>query len=160
MKKIVNVLIITLVLLVSHIVFAAPLPPNQATVKGLSLSSSMQQVVQVMGEPYRTGHWEFTYDTMYEYPGVNFVFLTKYGSLDNPMTKIILDAPQATMDNGIKVGMTSRAVMDILGTDYSFNTVTSDIAYKVVIDPVKYDVGTITFKMDGNIVKKIFIERS
>ncbi len=159
MKKTITMLLVSLALLMTHIVYAAPLQPNQATVKGLSLGSSMQQVVQVMGEPYRRGHWEFTYDTMYEYPGVNFVFLTKYGSLDCPMTLIILDAPQAALDNGLKVGVTRNTVMNTLGNDFKFDTVTGDLAYTVVIDPVTYKVGTMTFKMDDGVVQKIFIQR-
>lgn len=160
MKKTLNALLITLVLLVAHIVSAAPLQMNQATVKGLSLSSSMNQVVQVMGNPYRTRHWKYTYDTMYEYPGVNFVFLTKYGSLNQPMTKIILDAPQASLDNGLKVGVTSDAVMDKFGTDYSFNPVNDEMVYQVIIDPTTYTLGFVRFEFDGKVVKRIFVERS
>lgn len=160
MKKLINLILVSLVLLVASTVFAGTLQPNQATVKGLSLASSREKVEQVMGKPYRTGHWEFEYDTMYEYPGVNFVFLTEYGSLNHPITKIILDAPQVAMDNGLKVGVSTNAVMDTLGTDYKYDAARDWMIYSVVIDPVTYKIGYIRFETDRGAVKRIFIERA
>lgn len=152
MKRAIRLIIISILLLVANTTFAGALQPNQATVRGLSLASSMEKVVQVMGNPFRQRSWESTRDTMYEYPGVNFVFESK-------LTKIILDGPQASMDNGLKVGVSSRVVMDTLGTDFKFDPVRGDITYAVVIDPVTYQIGYIRFERDGDIVKRIFIER-
>ena len=163
MKRIIAWCLTSVLLIITNISFAAPLQTNQVTVKGLSLRSSKAQVEQVMGKPYRTGHyyvenyWGGNNDIMYEYPGVNFVFKTGYGATSHPLIKIILDASQASMDNGLKVGMSLGTVAQTLGNDYKF--VNGEAVYEYITDPVTYEIGTVKFAVEGNTVTKILIEK-
>lgn len=163
MKKLFSVLLVVLTTCLASVSLAAPVQPNQVTVKGLSMSSSLNQVEQVMGKPYRIGHyytesyWGGYNDVMYEYPGVNFVFKTGYGATSYPLIKIILDAPQVSMDNGLKVGLPLGTVADTLGTDYKF--VNGEVVYDCIIDPTTYDIGKLTFVVEGKTVTKILIEK-
>lgn len=163
MKKIFLVLLTILITCVASVSFAAPIQPNQLTVKGLSMSSSIGQVEKVMGKPYRTGHyygenyWGGYNDIMYEYPGVNFVFKTGYGATSYPLIKIILDAPQVSMDNGLKVGVPLGTVAQTLGHDYQF--INGEVVYDCIIDPVTYAIGKLTFVVEGKTVTKILIEK-
>lgn len=123
----------------------------------------MAQVEQVMGKPYRVGHyymenyWGGYNDTMYEYPGVNFVFKAGYGASSFPMIKIILDSPQAALDNGLKVGMSIDEVKNVYGSGYSYSN--GEIVYDFVANPATYELGKITFVLNGGAVKKIKIEQ-
>ena len=163
MKKLILMLLTVLMTFVASVSFAAPIQPNQLTVKGLSMSSSMEQVEKVMGKPYRIGHyymesyWGGYNDIMYEYPGVNFVFKTGYGATSHPMLKIILDAPQVSLDNGLKVGIPLGTVAQTLGTDYKF--INGEVVYDCIIDPVTYETGKLTFVVEGKTVTKILIEK-
>lgn len=156
MKKRLLFILIALCMLVSNTVLAAPIQPDQITVRGLSMKSTSQQVKQVMGEPFRTGHyytenyWGGYSDIMYEYPGVNFVFT---GSL----IKIILDGPQVALANGLKVGVSSGFVVNTLGSEY--RSTDNGMAYDCIVDPVSYEIGSLTFVVDGKTVKKILIEK-
>lgn len=160
MKKIVNIVICLLCLFATSISFAAPIQTEQASVRGLTLASNIESVKKVMGEPFRVGHfymenyWGGYSDIMYEYPGVNFVFSTK--SSKYPLIKIILDSPQATMDNGLKVGVSSNTVVNTFGRDYDFSN--SEMVYDYVTDPISYNIGKISFQLAGGAVKKIMIE--
>ncbi len=163
MKKLFLMLLTILITFVASVSFAAPIQPNLITVKGLSMSSSIEQVEQVMGKPYRTGHyyaesyWGGYNDIMYEYPGVNFVFKTGYGASSYPLIKIILDAPQVSMDNGLKVGVPLGTVEQTLGTDYNYSN--GEMVYDCIIDPVTYDIGKLTFVAEGKTVSKILLEK-
>lgn len=163
MRKSFLMLLTTLIVFVASISYAAPIQPNQLMVKGLSMSSSVGQVEQVMGKPYRIGHyylenyWGGYNDVMYEYPGVNFVFKTGYGATSYPLIKIILDAPQVSMDNGLKVGIPLGTVAQTLGTDYKF--INGEVVYDCIIDPVTYETGKLTFVVEGKTVTKILIEK-
>lgn len=158
MRKALILFLTSLMLLVTGLVHAAPVQTNQAMVKGLSLSDSMDKVEKVMGKPYRIGnyyaesYWGGYQDDMYEYPGVNFVFVK------GKMIKIILDSPQASLDNGVKVGTPMNTVVKVFGSDYSVNT-KSEMVYDYVTDPITYGIGKLTFVIGQDTVKKILIER-
>lgn len=161
MKRIINTIITLIVLLVTGSVFAAALQPDQATFKGLSLSSNREKVLQVMGEPYRIGNWQYTNEPIYEYPGVNFAFFTKFASKStDPLSKIIIDAPQAELDNGLKTGMSSTTVINKLGRGFGYDSARDEMVYSLLIDPVNYTLGFLTIQLEGDVVKRIIVERT